>query len=215
MDTRGLNPKTRELLALFSEAQNDSKKMAALMEAPLDAMAKLGIEVDPKFSNAVAQGLRSAALITNPDGGKSTAKRSVAKRVSAKGIGAKKKSVSVGATNNFEQSVHVSAELWGIVVKLDHKAVAELPKGEDGIDTIAAALAAACEASVELGPIGIAVILGLAYWGAILSVYLLILPSLDKGKGVYLTISWPQIAIGVASGGILAMAMMPVPTTVI
>lgn len=209
MDTQGLDPKTQELLALFSEAQNDSAKMAALMASPIEAMEKLGIEVDPQMSAAVTQGLRSAALISSPAGAESPAKRPAAKRTMARSAG------SATPAPRFEDHIKVSAEFWGIVVTLDHTAVSELPKGDDGIDTIAAAVAGVCSASTALGPAAVMAILGLAYWGAILTAYFFVLPPLDQGKGVYLTVTWPQIAAGVASGGMLGLAMLPIPTTVV
>lgn len=37
----------------------------------------------------------------------------------------------------------------------------------------------------------------------------------DRGKGIYLTITHPQIAMAIASGGLLGAAIMPIPTAVV
>ena len=70
-------------------------------------------------------------------------------------------------------------------------------------------------AASSLGPAGAMALLGLAYWGALLTAYAGLLPLIDQGKGVYLTFSWPQLAAVVASGGILGLALFPIPTAVI
>lgn len=208
MNDQVFNPKTQELLDLFSEAKNDSSKLNALIKSPIETLESLGITVDPIFHDAVIQGLNSLSYsdqrhnleptihTMDPSAGGS----SILRRTKP---------------NDLEKYIHVSAELWGIVVKIDHQAVAELPKGTKAIEPLAEAIGAIMAASAGLGPAAVIALLGLAYWGAILTAYVLLLPVLDKGKGVYLTVTWPQIASGVASGGMLAIAMMPIPTTVV
>ena len=70
-------------------------------------------------------------------------------------------------------------------------------------------------ASKALGPAALVVLGSAVLWGAVITAYVLILPEIDRGKGIYLTITHPQIAMAIASGGLLGAAMMPIPTAVV
>lgn len=198
MDTAGIDPKTQQLLDLFDATRNDPAGRAELIRSPIDVLADAGLPVEPGHQVAVAQGLRSAAIAAAAMGSPSTGEE----RPLAKGI-------------DFEQHFHVNVEWWGIVVRMDHEAVRELPQGLEAIGTLASAAAGAVKAAGAIGPGAAAVALGLAFWGAVFTAYVVVIPAIDQGKGVYLTITWPQIALYGASAGILGPALLPIPTAVV
>lgn len=201
MNQIALDPNAEAMIALFSEESINGPNREALLRDPLASLATLGIEVAPIHRVAVEQGLRSLILAHSapaaPTAGKNRA------------LAAKR------AENPFEQYVHVSVELWGVVVRIDHEAIAQLPKGMSAIEPLAEGIGAVMAVSAALGPAALVIFGALSFWSAVLTAYVLVLPQIDRGKGIYLTITWPQVAAAVASGGILGFALLPIPTAVV
>jgi len=100
-------------------------------------------------------------------------------------------------------------------MRMDHEAVAELPNGIDAIGMLAGAAMAVVKAAAVIGPTAAVVAMGAAYWAAVFTAYIVIIPEIDQGNGVYLTITWPQIALFGASGGLIGPALAPIPTAVV
>lgn len=201
MEQIALDPTAEAMMALFSEKNINGPNRETLLQDPLAALATLGIEVDPAYRAAVEAGLRSLILASSATAAPSAGDR--------RALAAKQ------AQNPFEQYVHVSVKLWGVVIRIDHEAIAQLPKGKAAIEPLAEGIGAVMAVSSALGPAALVVFGAAALWGAILTAYVLVLPAIDKGKGIYLTITWPQIATAVASGGLFGAAMMPIPTAVV
>ncbi|MGE3346225.1 MAG: hypothetical protein AB7I35_02190 [Ramlibacter sp.] len=196
MNSIALDPKSQAMMALFSKDNVTDANRQSLLDDPLAALASIGIEVDAARREAVAQGLRAVVLSHAPAAPAGLLK---AKR----------------GSNEFEQYIHVSAELWGMVVRIDHEAIKQLPRGMKAIEPLAEGIGAVMSVSSALGPAAVVIFGGLAFWSAVLTAYVLVLPEIDRGKGVYLTITWPQMAAVVASGGLLGFAMLPIPTAVL
>jgi len=201
MNQIALDPNAEAMMSLFSEKNATGPNREALLGDPLGSLATLGIEVDPIHRAAVEQGLRSLILAYSVPAAPSA--------LQGQALAAKR------PENPFEQYVHVSVKLWGVVVRIDHEAIDQLPKGMAAIKPLAEGIGAVMAVSSALGPAALVVFGGLALWSAILTAYVLVLPAIDRGKGIYLTITWPQVAATVASGGLLAIGMMPIPTAVV
>ncbi len=202
MNDVALNPQTQKMLDYFESAQNNPAKRAAIINSPLEVMSNLGLEIKPEHQAAVLQSLRALALSFE------------SQPVHTKTFTANNANI-LKADNVFEKHFHVSAELWGIVVRVDHEVIKQLPEGGEAIEEIAAAAGGVMAAATSLGPAGAMALLGLAYWGALLTAYAGLLPLIDQGNGVYLTFTWPQLVAVVASGGILGLALFPIPTAVL
>ncbi|MBX3654489.1 MAG: hypothetical protein KIS62_12925 [Ramlibacter sp.] len=196
MNSIALDPQSQAMMALFSSEQVTDANRQSLLDDPLAALASIGIEVDAVHRDAVAQGLRAVVL--------SHASAAPAGLLKAK-----------RAPNEFEKYIHVAAKPWGVVVRIDHEAISQLPRGLKAIEPLAEGIGAVMAVSSALGPAAVAIFGGLAFWSAVLTAYVLILPAIDRGKGVYLTITWPQMAAVVASGGLLGFSMLPIPTAVL
>jgi len=195
------DPQTQKWLSQFEAAMADTDKRRAFIDSPLVSLQELGGAIDPSLQEAVARGIQTTAL-TYEFQNKQLKTLSKGK--------AKKKS-----SRDMEEYFHLKVEWWGIVIRVDHAAIAELPKGLDAVGTLAEAAFGVVEAAGEAGPLAVLVALGLVYWGAVFTAYMVVLPEIDQGKGVYLTITWPQIATAVASGGLIAFAALPIPTAVV
>lgn len=197
MQSPSSDPKTQELLDLFEAARTDPRKQQALLRQPREVFPALA-SIDPELRDAVARGIQAAAgaIAPTPEAG---AKRSLAK----------------SGVKSFGGNIQAKVEWWGVVVTLDHAAVQELPNGVDGIGGLAEAAVTAMAAVAKTGPIAPLLVAGIAYWTAVFAAYFIIIPAIDQGKGIYLTISWPQIALFTASGGLFGPVLFPVPTAVI
>lgn len=198
MKIQGLDPKAQAWLNQFNEAMQDPERRQQLINDPLASFEQLGLAIDPAQQAALRQSLQSAAMAASfEDSDGATALKG---KQSAKSL---------------ESYFHWRVEFWGFVMRIDHEAIKQLPTGTEAIGTLAAAAFGVVKAAGAIGPTAVVVALGLVYWGAIFTAYVVTLPLLDQGKGVYLTISYPQLAIAAASGGLLGFAALPVPTTVV
>ena len=201
MNIQDFDPKTQQWLTQFNAAMADAGQRRAFIDSPLESLKQLGGSIDATQHDAVARGIQAASLAFEF--------RSRQEQAAARGQLSKQQS------SDFEKYFHLKVEWWGFVMRIDHAAIKELPKGLAAVGTLAEAAVGVVKAAAEAGPLAVVVALGLAYWGAIFTAYMVLLPELDKGKGVYLTVTWPQIGIAVASGGLIGFAALPVPTTVV
>ncbi len=201
MKAKDSDVKAQKWMAQLNAVMTDADKRRVFLESPIDAMQKIGGSIDVAQQAAVARGFHAAALAHELQ--------------SRQDLGAFEVTRSKKQANNFEQHFHLKVEWWGFVMRVDHAAIKELPKGLDAVGTLAEAAFGVMKAAGEAGPLAPVIAMGLIYWGAIFTAYMVLLPELDKGKGVYLTVTWPQVGIAVASGGIIGFAALPVPTTVV
>jgi len=198
MQVEGLDPKAQEWLDQFNAALQDPRKRQALISDPKSSLKEFGLPIDEQHREGVIKGLQAAAMAVGINEAQDTST-----------LLAKK------AGGDLGQHFHWSIEWWGFVMRIDHEAIKQLPKGLEAVGTLATAAFGVVKAAGVIGPNAVVVALGLAYWGAIFTAYIVTLPLLDTGKGVYLTITWPQLAAVAASGGLLGLAALPIPTTVV
>jgi len=66
MNPQEFDPKAKALVDLYEAAKTDEAKRERLLQSPLDALADLGITVDPVLQDAVTRGLQVAAFAYTP-----------------------------------------------------------------------------------------------------------------------------------------------------
>jgi len=201
MNKQETNTEIQSWLNDFNGMIADDKKRQAFLADPIGVMKDSGISVDTRHLNSFAAGLQALALNEEMQHRQNTQSLSSA-QLQSRG-------------HSFDDLFHMKTELWGIVMRVDHEAVKQLPKGADAIKKLSEAATEVMRVAGEGGVLGPFIAIGVLYWNVIFTAYTVIMPTIDQGKGVYLTISWPQIMFAVASGGLVAIAALPVPTAVV
>ncbi len=204
MNIEGLEPETQQLISQFNKVINDPKSRQNFINNPSEGLKQMGLTIDGLQQEALTMGLQNLALAHNFD---STDKANTGTKP--------QNTQSLHKASDFEKYFHWHVGILGCQLRIDHEAIKQLPGPIDAIGLLAGVTFGVVKAAGVAGPNAVVVALGLAYWGAIFTAYVITLPLLDQGKGVYLTVSWPQIGIAAASGGLLAVAALPVPTTVV
>lgn len=195
MNIQGLEPEAQKWVTNFNNLIADPKSRQEFIENP--TLKSIGLNIEDEQQEAVIRSLQTVALSQKFGNMNSDSP-------------AKFKSVN---TSDFEKYFHWKVKVYGFELKIDHEAIKQLPNAIDAIGLLAGTTFAVVKAMGAVGPNAVMIALGLAYWGAIFTAYVITLPLIDKGKGVNLTITWPQLGMAVASGGLLALAALPIPTT--
>lgn len=173
--------KQQELVQLFeNSSESDLKK---IIEDPIAILNSIGIQMNGHFTNEVKETLKSTAFLTLS---KANANLKVRKGRSA--------------VNNQQDGIHFSVQPWGLVLELDEAATQKVVAG---ISIAGGVLGAAgAVASTFAAPVGIVA----GVYSGFLAVYAGVIGIVDNGNGIYLTLTWPQIAF-------IAIALpVPIPT---
>ncbi len=197
MIINGLEPEAQKWVTNFSNLIADPKSRQDFINNPVDNLKSIGLALEADQQDAVISSLQAVALSHKFENTDDNIKAKKSKAVSS----------------DFKKHFHWKVEFYGFELKIDHEAIKQLPNPVDAIGLLAEATFSAVIAAGAVGPNAVVIALGVAYWGAIFTAYVIMLPLIDEGKGVNLTITWPQISIAVASGGLLALAALPIPTT--
>ncbi|MDO3382720.1 hypothetical protein [Gilvimarinus algae] len=203
MTKTSFSPQQQAWMNQFNEIMADPQKREEFLRDPLAAMQRMGADLNSPHIRAFASGLESMVMTEE------LKQRPGALSKTQQPMLLKAKS------NAFEEHFHVSIEFWGVVMRVDHEAIKQLPKGSDAIKKLAETATEVMRVAGEGGPLAPFIAIGLLYWYAVFTAYTVVMPAIDQGKGVYLTISWPQIGLAIASGGLIAAAAFPVPTAVV
>ena len=173
--------KQNQLVETFNTATE--KELNAILENPTQILTKLGFEVNEQFISEIKYSFQHAAinLIANKN----------ATIPIKKG---RSRSVST------QDGIHFSVQPWGLVLELDENATQKVIAG---ISIASGILTAAAAVSSAFAP-PVAIVAG-AYSG-FLAVSAGVIGLVDQGNGIYLTLTWPQIAF-------IAFAFpIPIPT---
>ncbi len=200
MNEQSLNTQVEAWLAEFNVTMADDQQRRTFIDDPQAGLKTLNLPTEGPHQQAFLQSLQMVAAIhalQNSDQAQGNSKA------------LQKKS------NAFEQHFNMKINLLGFVMQVDHAAIKQLPNGKDAIAKLAETAAEVMRVAGEGGPLAPLILIGLLYWSAIFTAYAVVLPEIDQGKGVYLTVSWPQVYLAVASGGLIALAALPVPTAVV
>ena len=201
MNIEGLEPDAQKWVTHFNQIISDPVSRENFINNPAEIFNDFDLAVDANQKDAVMRGLQSVALAHD------FGNRSSAKSFSTK--------LSKNLASDFEKYFHWNIYIWGCELRIDHEAIKQLPGPVDASGILAGTTFAVVKAAGAIGPNAVVIALGLAYWGAIFTAYVITLPLLYKGKGVHLSVTGPQFGVAVASGGLLAFAALPVPTTVL
>ena len=173
--------KQNKLVTLFENAnESELKKM---IKDPMAILTKVGIEMEDHFTDEVKKTLKNTAFQT----------------LSKTNANLKTKRGRTTA-NNQEDGIHFSVQPWGLVLELDETATKKVVAG---ISIAAGVIAAAgAVASAFAAPVGIVA----GVYTGFLALYAGVIGIVDNGNGIYLTLTWPQIAF-------IAIALpVPIPT---
>ena len=197
MNIKGLEPEAQKWVTNFNNLIANPDSLQDFVNNPVSHLKTIGLNLNADQQDAVVRSLQAVAL---------------SQKFEVTGENSKAKS-SKAKSNDFEKYFHWKVEIYGFELKIDHQAIKQLPGPVDAIGLLAGATFAVVKAAGAVGPNAVMIALGVAYWGAIFTAYVIMLPIIDEGNGVNLTITWPQLGLAVASGGLLALAALPIPTT--
>lgn len=171
--------KQKELAAFFDNA--NTKELQNMLKNPMELIRTIGFDVNEEFAKAIENNLQHVAYekICEID--------AQAKPLMGRGAG--------------NDGVSFSAQPWGLVLEIDHETTQKVISGVSIASSIASAISAV--ASSFAAPA--AVVAGV--FSAFLAVSASVIAAIDQGNGIYLTLTWPQIAL------IAIFPPIPVPTT--
>jgi len=163
------------LTSLIEKAESDPQTLKRVIADPLAELESLGIEVEEEFRGPVAVSLKSFAQT----------------------LSEKDKPVAIplaAAAGAKPAPFYLYVRPWGVVLRLDETATGQVKGGMGFATGVAAAVTAACATAPDatLSKF-LAVVIGL--FTAALAAYAGLIDLIDRGKGVYLTVTWPQIII--------------------
>lgn len=171
--------KQKELAAFFDNA--NAKELQNMLKNPMELIRTIGFQVNEEFAKAIEANLQHVAYEKMCD------------------IDAQVKPLmGRGASRD---GVSFSAQPWGLVLEIDHATTEKVIAGVSIASSIATAISSV--ASSFAAPA--AVVAGV--FSAFLAVSAVIISKVDQGNGIYLTLTWPQIAL------IAIFPPVPVPTT--
>lgn len=173
--------KQNQLVSLFKNSNETELK--SILENPSETLSKIGFEIDENYSTQIKECFSKAAFNL-------TASKNATLPV--------KKGRSRATVKN--DGVSFSAQPWGLVLELDETAT---QKVISGINISSAILAAAGSvASTFAAPVSVVA----GVYSGFLAVYAGVISLVNNGNGIYLTLTWPQIAF-------IAIALpVPIPT---
>ena len=158
-------------------------ELSTILENPTQLLTKLGFEINDNFLNEIKSSFHHSAI------------NLMAKKNATLPI---KKGRSRAVAN--QDGIHFSVQPWGLVLELDENATQKVIAGINiaaGVLTAAAAVSSTFAAPV-------AVVAGV--YSGFLAVSAGVIGLVDQGNGIYLTLTWPQIAF-------IAFALpIPIPT---
>jgi hypothetical protein len=173
--------KQNQLVSLFKNSNETELK--SILENPSATLSKIGFEIDENYINQIKECLNTAAFNL-------TASKNATIPV--------KKGRSRAAVSN--DGISFSAQPWGLVLELDE---ATTQKVIAGINISAGVLAAAGSvASAFAAPVSVVA----GVYSGFLAVYAGVISLVNNGNGIYLTLTWPQIAF------ITIALPVPIPT---
>lgn len=172
--------KQEELLAIFE--RSDTKELQDILKNPMKVIEEIGFDVNDEYRTTVEENLKHVAFekVSQTDS---------------------KISPSTGRNIVSTDGISFSAQPWGLVLELDNQVTQSIVNGVSIVAGIAAAITSV--ATAFAAPAGIVA----GVFSAYCALYATVLKIVNQGNGVYLTLTWPQIAL------ITIFPPVPVPTT--
>jgi hypothetical protein len=167
-------PQIRELLLAKS---GDPAFLESFSHQPADVLRENGIEVPP--------GTAVKVLTAEPN----TEYVWMQSEAVAEDLRQLESERGDGLLESAGPYVEVAARWWGLVFVLSPQATKDLTTGQAGISGVVGAVAAA------LGAVNPVLAAATGVLAAILGLVALIVASLDRGNGIYITCPWPLILV--------------------
>ena len=136
MKIEGMDPAVQQWLDQFNAALQDPRKRQALINDPKSSLKEFGLPVDEQHRPGVIQGLQAAAMAMGMQEGQQDTSTLLARK----------------AGGDLGKHFHWSIEWWGFVMRIDHAAIKELPKGLEAVGTLATAAFGVVKAAGVIGP---------------------------------------------------------------
>lgn len=181
----------RKALMSYFETSSDKEKINSLIQNPETVLQDLDIKVDEKFKKAVKVGLKQAFQTYSKSN----------HVLKSEGLLSMDESMPMMASE-AESGIQFSVQAWGLVLELDENATASVVNGIN----IAAGISAAITAVAAVTEVGAPVAILTGIFSGFCVAYGSTISMINNGNGVYLTLTWPQIALA------LIVPPIPVPT---
>ena len=186
-----LKEQSESMLKIFEKAKTDLTLREELQKDPLAVLNKIGIDVEDTFKQIVSRQLESLARFGFSDQLPTNAE------------------IKTSVLTETPADFTFSANGWGVVLTCNETATQKIENGLNVVAAISAAVAASA-AYLSAAEISfIAACFSAFCWG-----YASTIGLVDQGNGVYLTITWIQIAITMANPALGPASLTPIPTAV-
>ncbi len=176
------------LTKFMTEAHDDPAQLKKIQNDPLSILANLNIPVEEEFQDIVTSQLRTMADIRLQQMPQITQLLAVEK--------------SAGTPQEIIDDLYFHVTGWGLVLKVGNTALEFL---KDGGSITATALGLAAAAAAFAGPAGIAAGFVMAVIAAAIAIQGPFMNMVNRGKGVNMTWTWPQLA---CIGGLLGLPII-------